>query len=140
MTGGTWHDHARGRVGRAETAWRSALILVCLALLLVTGIGAVALRNDATRLVYGASSRAHHGHPAPRGLRAAARGGRGRRRHLAARPARLGGHFRLDALGAFFLVVVNLGGAAASLYGLGYGRHERAPRGCCRSTRHSSPA
>jgi hydrogenase-4 component B len=40
----------------------------------------------------------------------------------------LGAHFRLDALAAFFLVVVNLGGAAASLYGLGYGRHEPAPQ------------
>ena len=40
----------------------------------------------------------------------------------------LGAHFRLDALAAFFLVVVNLGGAAASLYGLGYGRHEQAPQ------------
>jgi len=39
----------------------------------------------------------------------------------------LGAHFRLDALAAFFLVVVNLGGAAASLYGLGYGGHESAP-------------
>jgi formate hydrogenlyase subunit 3/multisubunit Na+/H+ antiporter MnhD subunit len=39
----------------------------------------------------------------------------------------LGAHFRLDALAAFFLAVVNLGGAAASLYGLGYGRHEPAP-------------
>ena len=42
----------------------------------------------------------------------------------------LGAHFRLDALASFFLVVVNLGGAAASLYGLGYGHHEHgaAPR------------
>src|SRR6266478_270674 len=39
----------------------------------------------------------------------------------------LGAHFRVDALAAFFLIVVNLGGAAASLYGLGYGRHEPAP-------------
>ena len=39
----------------------------------------------------------------------------------------LGAHFRMDALAAFFLVVVNLGGAAASLYGLGYGRHESSP-------------
>jgi formate hydrogenlyase subunit 3/multisubunit Na+/H+ antiporter MnhD subunit len=38
----------------------------------------------------------------------------------------LGAHFRLDALAAFFLLVVNLGGAAASLYGLGYGRHEKS--------------
>jgi formate hydrogenlyase subunit 3/multisubunit Na+/H+ antiporter MnhD subunit len=40
----------------------------------------------------------------------------------------LGAHFRLDALSAFFLVVVNLGAAAASLYALGYGRHEEAPQ------------
>jgi hypothetical protein len=39
----------------------------------------------------------------------------------------IGAQFRIDALAAFFLVVVNLGGAAASLYGLGYGRHETAP-------------
>ncbi len=41
--------------------------------------------------------------------------------------ALLGGHFRIDALSAFFLVVVNLGGAVTSLYALGYGRHEPAP-------------
>jgi hydrogenase-4 component B len=39
----------------------------------------------------------------------------------------LGAHFRVDALSAFFLVIVNLGAAIASLYGLGYGRHEPAP-------------
>lgn len=39
----------------------------------------------------------------------------------------LGAQFRLDPLAAFFLLVVNLGGALASLYGLGYGRHETAP-------------
>ncbi len=39
----------------------------------------------------------------------------------------IGAHFRLDALAAFFLVVVSLGGAAASLYALGYGKHEEAP-------------
>ncbi len=39
----------------------------------------------------------------------------------------LGANFRLDALAAFFLAVVNLGAAAASLFALGYGRHERAP-------------
>jgi formate hydrogenlyase subunit 3/multisubunit Na+/H+ antiporter MnhD subunit len=40
----------------------------------------------------------------------------------------LGAHFRLDALSAFFLAVVNLGAAAASLYALGYGKHEHAPQ------------
>ena len=39
----------------------------------------------------------------------------------------LGAHFKLDALAAFFLLVVNLGGATASLFGLGYGRHEESP-------------
>ena len=39
----------------------------------------------------------------------------------------LGAHVRLDALAAFFLVVVDLGGALASLYAIGYGRHEHAP-------------
>lgn len=40
----------------------------------------------------------------------------------------IGAHFRVDALAAFFLIVVNLGGATASLYGLGYGQHEQAPQ------------
>lgn len=40
----------------------------------------------------------------------------------------LGAHFRLDTLSAFFLVVINLGGVLASLYGLGYGAHESEPK------------
>jgi len=40
----------------------------------------------------------------------------------------LGAHFRIDALSAFFLVVVNLGGATASLFAIGYGRHEDTPQ------------
>src|SRR5690606_14815725 len=39
----------------------------------------------------------------------------------------LGAHFEVDALAAFFLIVVNLGAVGASVYGLGYGRHEEAP-------------
>jgi hydrogenase-4 component B len=39
----------------------------------------------------------------------------------------LGAHFRIDALSAFFLFVVDLGAAAASLFALGYGRHEETP-------------
>ncbi|HUN98660.1 MAG TPA: hydrogenase 4 subunit B [Bradyrhizobium sp.] len=39
----------------------------------------------------------------------------------------IGAHFRIDALAAFFLAVVNIGGAAASLYALGYGTHEEQP-------------
>jgi formate hydrogenlyase subunit 3/multisubunit Na+/H+ antiporter MnhD subunit len=40
----------------------------------------------------------------------------------------LGAHFRMDALASFFMIVVNLGGAAASLFALGYGRHEETPQ------------
>ncbi|NLH79800.1 MAG: hydrogenase 4 subunit B [Phyllobacteriaceae bacterium] len=39
-----------------------------------------------------------------------------------------GAHFRIDALSAFFLAVVDFGAAAASLYAVGYGRHEHEPR------------
>lgn len=39
----------------------------------------------------------------------------------------IGAHFRLDALSAFFLAVIDIGGAAASVYALGYGAHERSP-------------
>jgi formate hydrogenlyase subunit 3/multisubunit Na+/H+ antiporter MnhD subunit len=39
----------------------------------------------------------------------------------------LGAHFRIDSLSAFFLLVVDLGGAMASLYATGYGRHEASP-------------
>ena len=40
----------------------------------------------------------------------------------------LGAHFRLDALSAFFLIVVDLGAMSASLFALGYGEHEAAPQ------------
>jgi formate hydrogenlyase subunit 3/multisubunit Na+/H+ antiporter MnhD subunit len=39
----------------------------------------------------------------------------------------IGSHFRLDALASVFLIVVNLGGVVASLFALGYGRHEPSP-------------
>jgi formate hydrogenlyase subunit 3/multisubunit Na+/H+ antiporter MnhD subunit len=39
----------------------------------------------------------------------------------------LGAHFRLDALSAFFLLVIDLGALSASLFALGYGEHEEAP-------------
>jgi hydrogenase-4 component B len=39
----------------------------------------------------------------------------------------IGARFRIDALSAFFLIVVNVGAAAASLYALGYGQSERSP-------------
>ena len=39
----------------------------------------------------------------------------------------VGANFRLDALAALFLAVVDLGAAGASLFALGYGRHEQSP-------------
>ena len=39
----------------------------------------------------------------------------------------LGAHFRIDALSAFFLALINLGAAAASLFAVGYGQHEQNP-------------
>jgi formate hydrogenlyase subunit 3/multisubunit Na+/H+ antiporter MnhD subunit len=39
----------------------------------------------------------------------------------------IGANFRIDALAALFLVMINMGCAAASLFALGYGRHETAP-------------
>jgi formate hydrogenlyase subunit 3/multisubunit Na+/H+ antiporter MnhD subunit len=40
----------------------------------------------------------------------------------------IGAHVRIDALGAAFLTLINLGGFGASLYGIGYGRHEDEPK------------
>src|SRR5262249_31023735 len=39
----------------------------------------------------------------------------------------IGAHFRIDALAAYFLAVIGLVALAASLFALGYGRHEEAP-------------
>ncbi len=39
----------------------------------------------------------------------------------------IGTHLRLDALSGFFLILIGLGGAGASLFALGYGRHEAHP-------------
>jgi hydrogenase-4 component B len=39
----------------------------------------------------------------------------------------LGANFRLDMLAAFFLVVINLGSAAACVFALGYDRHGKEP-------------
>ncbi|MCB9978814.1 MAG: hydrogenase 4 subunit B [Rhodospirillales bacterium] len=39
----------------------------------------------------------------------------------------IGAHFAVDSLSAFFLAIVNGGAVLASLYAIGYGRHESAP-------------
>jgi hydrogenase-4 component B len=105
------------------------VVLACAAALLVLAVLAVAIVHfsGATRLVYGASMAV-----ASVSLAAAAI-------HLlsSAVPESLtlpvgvpwlGSHFRLDALSAFFLIVVDLGALSASLFALGYGEHETAPQ------------
>jgi formate hydrogenlyase subunit 3/multisubunit Na+/H+ antiporter MnhD subunit len=39
----------------------------------------------------------------------------------------IGMRFRIDTLSAYFLAVIDLGGAAASIYAIGYGAHEKTP-------------
>jgi formate hydrogenlyase subunit 3/multisubunit Na+/H+ antiporter MnhD subunit len=40
----------------------------------------------------------------------------------------IGAHFRVDLLASFFLAVINFGGAAASLFAIGYARQEQTPQ------------
>ncbi|HEX7005674.1 MAG TPA: hydrogenase 4 subunit B [Alphaproteobacteria bacterium] len=102
-------------------------LLALSGILLAAGVGAAAFARApaASRIVYGVCLAV-----AAVGLAlalAALLGGIEAARTLPLGLPWIGAHFRLDALSAFFLVVVNLGGAAASLYGLGYGRHEPEP-------------
>jgi len=103
-----------------------ALFLLCDAALLVLGVVAVLLRRSsaATAVVYGGALV----------LSLALLSGALVHMVADASPAAIvlpvglpwiGANFRLDALSAFFLVVINLGAAAASLYGIGYGRLHR---------------
>ena len=105
-----------------------ALLLACVAVLLATSALAVALARTpaATPIVYGlcllaslvscvaAVAELLHG-SAPATL------------VLPLGVPWLGAHFRLDALSAYFLAIVSLGAGAASLFALGYGRHEAVP-------------
>ncbi|HMR30169.1 MAG TPA: hydrogenase 4 subunit B [Geminicoccus sp.] len=103
------------------------LPLALVAILLATAAAAVAVARSAwaTRLVYGTT-----GVVSVVGLATAITALASGATPTVVLPLGLpwiGASFRIDALSAFFLVVVNLGGAAASLYALGYGSHEEAP-------------
>ena len=106
-----------------------ALLLICIAALLAISVGAVALARAkaATLLVYGAACAASAVALAIALWHVIAAAGESPAIVLPLGLPWLGAHFRIDALSGLFLVVVNLGGAAASLYGIGYGRHESAP-------------
>jgi len=106
-----------------------AALLWCVAGLLVAGVFSVAFGRRAgfTRVAYGASLAMCGGALVTAGGHLVLDGGAVSTLTLPLGLPWLGAHFRFDALAAFFLVVVNLGGAAASLYGLGTERHEPAP-------------
>ena len=105
------------------------VLLWCNAALLAGGAAGLALtrQRGATALVYGASLCLTLVALATAGASLLAPASLGATRVLPVGLPWLGAHFRLDALAAFFLVVINLGGAAASLFALGYGRHEETP-------------
>jgi hydrogenase-4 component B len=107
-----------------------AVVLWSAATLLALGVLSVALgrKPGFHRATYGVSLAASGAALLAAGTHLIADGGAASTLTLPIGLPWLGAHFRLDALAAFFLVVVNLGGAAASLYGLGYGRHEEAPQ------------
>ena len=104
-------------------------LLWCTAALLGAGIGALAMRRRAGAgvAVYGISLGAALVGLVAAGVSLLAPGFPGAALTLPLGLPWLGAHFRLDALSAFFLLVINLGGVGASLFGLGYGRHEEAP-------------
>ena len=104
-------------------------LLGCVAALLLTGVAGVILHRHrvASTLIYGVSLAASGTalFLATRALLSPA--SLGASLSLPLGLPWLGAHFKLDALAAFFLVVINLGGAMASLFALGYGRHEESP-------------
>jgi len=106
-----------------------SVVLWCVAALLAVGILSVALgsRSGFHHATYGASLSAAGIALLAAGQHLVVNGGAASALSLPLGLPWLGAHFRLDALADFFLVVVNLGGVAASLYGLGHGPHEQAP-------------
>ena len=104
-----------------------ALVLAGIAVLLGVSVAAAVLarRDDASTLVYGACLAVALGLC---GLALAAIAAPSSAAVLPLGLPWLGAHFRLDPLAAAFLVIIDLGAAAASFYALGYGRHEHEPK------------
>ena len=102
--------------------------LLSVGLLLALGPLAILLRGrpSAPTLIYGASA-ALCGLAALTGLAVLLDWARVSARVLPVGLPWLGAHLQLDALAGFFLLVIGLGGAAGSVYAIGYGRHEHDP-------------
>ena len=105
------------------------ILLWCIAALLATGaIALLLVRHPSARvLVYGASLGIAASALASAAASLLDPASLGASLALPVGLPWVGAHFRLDALSAFFLVVINLGAAGASLFALGYGRHEESP-------------
>jgi len=106
-----------------------AFLMLCAAALLGVALLAMAASHAraATALVYGASLAICIVGTALSIAALTGRAGAATRLILPLGVPWIGAHFAIDSLSAFFLAVVNIGGAAASLYGLGYGTHEDEP-------------
>jgi formate hydrogenlyase subunit 3/multisubunit Na+/H+ antiporter MnhD subunit len=106
-----------------------AVLLSCVAVLLATGVAAVAgaRTRAATPFVYVVALLCSAAALVAALSALLAQGSASQTLRLPIGLPWLGAHFRLDPLSALFLTVVHLGGLTASLYGLGYGRHERSP-------------
>jgi hydrogenase-4 component B len=104
------------------------LVLSCVAVLLATAVLAVGIaRSDAGRIIVYGTSFAVSLLSFGTALNVLLGGAAASAVSLPLGLPWLGAHFSIDALSAFFLAVVGLGTAAASLFALGYGRHELAP-------------
>jgi len=105
------------------------VLLSCVGVLLATGVGAVlgARRRATTLFVYSAALLVSTTAMGAAGWVLLADATSADSVQLPIGLPWLGAHLRLDSLAALFLVVVNLGGCTASLYALGYGRHEHSP-------------
>ncbi len=101
-----------------------AVLLLCILMLLALSIVAVLRGRDGGALIYGATMAVT---AVGFVLGAMALTGGTSSLWLPIGLPWLGLHLRLDALSAFFVCVVNFGAAGASLYALGYGRHEHEP-------------
>jgi hydrogenase-4 component B len=107
-----------------------SLILWCIAALLGSGVLAVSLANrkfHISRIVYGFSLVVSCIALVTSGMALLTHSGQAESLTLPLGLPWLGTHFRLDALSSFFVFIVNLGAAGASLYALGYAQHEPSP-------------
>ena len=119
----------QGEPERAEMNAPAALLSLDAALLALSLLAMLlSRRRFASAIVYGGASGDLHARAGARRWRYFLTAARRRRSYwLPIGLPWIGAHFRLDALSAFFVALVDLGAAAASLYALGYGRHEHEP-------------